>query len=212
MDELRLFTAVSPPQEIAEKIAGVQRRFESAVGPHVLRTIRRENYHVTLQFLGNTPPSLVEPVVEAMQAAASRSSGPIELQLTAPGAFPTSRRPRTLWVGLRDTGGRLTALEEDLRERLVRLGIELDTRRFRPHVTIAYVRKQATSGDRARVAAAIEHAQQGGERGEGPSPRRSAAGSTPDAPAFTVTDLLLVRSVTGPGGSEYSHLHAVRLE
>ncbi len=196
MDELRLFTAVRPPEDIVETIANVQRRLESAAGSKSLRAIRPRNFHVTLEFLGNTPPSLVEPVVEAMIAAASAAPGPIELQLTAPGAFPTSRRPRTLWVGVRDIAGGLTALEEDLRARLVELGFELDAKRFRPHVTIAYVRRQATPTDRARIAAAIEDAR---------------AGGAPAGMSFTLSDLLLVRSVTGPGGSEYSHLHAVRL-
>jgi len=195
MDELRLFTAVCPPPAVADTIAGVQNRIESAVGSRMLRAIRPENYHVTLEFLGNTPASLIEPVVEAMQAAATAAPGPLELQLAEPGAFPTSRRPRTLWVGIGDIGGGLTALEADLRARLVRLGIELDAKTFRPHVTIAYVRRQASSADRARVAAAVEDAQT-----EGPHGR-----------SFTVAEILLVRSVTGPGGSVYSHLHAARL-
>lgn len=203
MDELRLFTAVRPPEEIVEAIAGVQRRFESTVGSQALRAIRRENFHVTLEFLGNTPSSLVEPVVEAMRAAASRAPGPLELQLTAPGAFPSNRRPRTLWVGVHDVTGELTALEADLRARLVQLGIELDARRFRPHVTIAYVRRQATSADRARIAAEVEAADRT-TAGPGTGP---AQGESP----FTVSELVLVRSVTGPGGSVYSHLHAVRL-
>jgi len=84
-------------------------------------------------------------------------------------------------------------LEADLRARLVQMGIELETRRFKPHVTIAYVRRQATPGDRAGLAAAIEEAR------------------SPDRPSFTVSQLILVRSDTGPGGSVYSHLHAVRL-
>lgn len=192
MDRLRLFTAVRPPQEVLAAIEDTAYRLRGRTGEKPVRWVRPENLHVTLQFLGNTPRELVPALTAAMREAAGEAPGEIGLSIDRVGAFPNARRPRTLWVGLTDTGGGLATLERALRRRLVGLEFELDERPFRPHVTVGYVRKRVSSAERQAITRALQQ-------------------TDVETRSFLINELVLVRSETGPGGSRYTDLATVPL-
>jgi len=197
MSELRLFTAVRPPESVLDAIERHRRRLGDAIGSNAVRWVPRANYHVTLEFLGATPESQIPGIEAALQATAAAATARPELVVTRPGAFPGIRRPRTLWVGVEDPEGTLAGLERDLRARLSGLGLGLDERPFRPHVTIGYVRRQAGPAARAAISRALD------------AFGRGANGMGDASATFRVDSILLVHSVTGPGGSRYTDLHAV---
>ena len=190
MDHLRLFTAVRPPSDIIAAIRDAQDELRERTGSDSVRWVREENFHITLHFLGRTPVEMVEVVSAALVSGAQGISNLVELRLAGIGAFPSVRRPRTLWAGVEDRNGSLTAIEARLRRSLLDLGFDLDERPFRPHVTIGYLRKHAAPAERARVSAAL------GEVDAGPRD-------------FEISDLLLVQSVTGRGGSVYTDLRKI---
>jgi 2'-5' RNA ligase len=130
---LRLFVAFDVPREaqdaIDDAIEPLRERF-----PHA-RWTPRENRHVTLKFLGQTPAPLGDWVGEQVGAVA-RATAPIETRTTAIGAFPGGRRARVLWAGLDDGHGRLAALAGAL-DRALEREFRPETRAFAPHCTIA---------------------------------------------------------------------------
>lgn len=193
MKELRLFIAVRPPDEALGTVKATRDALRERLGDDAVRWVRDENLHVTLEFLGPTDPAQIDDLVGVMQRAASGARGPIGLELAAPGAFPNLRRPRTLWVGVNDRDGVLSRLQRELRAALGELGRELDEKPFRPHITIGYVRKRAESVDRRAIGTAVAEADE-------------------TQTAFSVTELVLVESVLGPGGSRYTDLRAVSLD
>jgi 2'-5' RNA ligase len=113
---------------------------DRAIGPwrHVFtaaRWVPRENWHVTLKFLGQTWPRLERSVRERVGEAA-RGSQPVRTRLTALGSFPSATRGRVLWAGIDDDAGDLAGIAARLDEEL-RPEFRPETRPFSPHLTLA---------------------------------------------------------------------------
>ena len=200
MDDIRLFVGIRPPQAVLDEIDSTRARLESEIGDRAVRWVRSENYHLTLHFLGDTPRALVGDVTLAMEAAAgpasSAAAGPIELTLGALSAFPNVRRPRVLVVTVDDPDRRLEQIAERLlsalRGRLGDEAVRTDDRPFNPHLTLGYLRRNATHDDRRAIAPALRSARV--ERMQ-----------------FRADRLLLVQSIPGPDGSRYTELDSVAL-
>ena len=73
-----------------------------------VRWVPPGNIHITLKFFGNLPDAEVPPLIAAARQVASRQA-PLSLEVLGAGAFPSSRSPRVVWVGL---GGDLMALSK----------------------------------------------------------------------------------------------------
>jgi 2'-5' RNA ligase len=129
----RLFVAFEVPDDVQdaidEAIAPLRDRFPAA------RWVARENRHVTLKFLGPTPPRLGDRVRDGLGTVA-RGIAPIETGTTSIGAFPGGRRARVLWAGLDDTDGRQAGLARAL-DRALAPEFPPETRAFTPHCTVA---------------------------------------------------------------------------
>lgn len=106
-------------------------------GARDVRWVRLDGLHLTLRFLGPTEAERIAPTIAAVEAAATTSGGPIEIELSGAGTFPPGRRPRTLWVGVTRGGEALAELAARTQEALVDAGWEPDGRPFRAHLTLA---------------------------------------------------------------------------
>ena len=138
---LRLFAAVPIPhpqlEALERTLAPLRARLPEA------RWIPSANQHVTLKFLGWVDESLVPAVGEAVAGVAARHApGPVAIR--GLGAFPSERRARVVWAGLDDPRGLLGGLARDLDAAVVPLGFEPENREFRPHLTLARLRRPGT--------------------------------------------------------------------
>ena len=130
---VRLFAAVEIPPRArdtaARAIEDWRPRFPGA------RWVRPESWHVTVKFLGRTPPRLVRYVREGCASAAA-TIRPFRVRLGGLGVFPGPSRARVFWVGLDDEGSGLSALAAALDREL---GDEFppEKRRFTAHLTVA---------------------------------------------------------------------------
>jgi RNA 2',3'-cyclic 3'-phosphodiesterase len=141
-DAQRLFIAVPvPPAALAACRAVVDPVRTGPLGRNA-RWVRTENLHLTVRFLGDTDPSLV-PALAGAVAAAAASVEAFGVELAGAGAFPDGRHPRTLWLGVARGNDGLEALDRALAAPLAGLGVSVDPRPRRPHLTIA--RTDATS-------------------------------------------------------------------
>ncbi len=106
------------------------------------RAVEAAGLHVTICFLGTQPIERVGEIA-AVVTAEARPLGP--LSLGAPAWLPR-RRPRALAVELHDETGSLSDLAGDLGRALgAAIGWEPESRRFRPHVTVARMRPGAVA-------------------------------------------------------------------
>jgi 2'-5' RNA ligase len=141
-DRWRLFVAVPLPDSLRQELsAGVESwraalRTDDAGAPDS-RWTDPAAWHVTLAFLGATPPEDVPRLLDALHGAVGRHEGFV-LPSGGLDAFPRPSRARVLWYGVRDDG-RLASLASDVRRAL---GVDASTP-FSPHVTLARLRVPA---------------------------------------------------------------------
>jgi RNA 2',3'-cyclic 3'-phosphodiesterase len=146
-----------------------------------VRWVRLEGLHITLRFLGPTPEPRVEQLADAVRAVGA-GAAPIRATITGAGSFPSTGRPRTLWLGLTDGADDLARLAGRLDDALAERGWERDRRPFRAHLTLA-------RADGVRVGAATAAA------------LAEAANRVAIPAAFD--RLVLFESVTGSGRARY---------
>jgi 2'-5' RNA ligase len=135
----RLFVAVWPPDDVLDLIAALPR-------PEIrgLRWTARDQWHVTLRFLGNVPE--VEPVVEALTGVAA---GPCTASVgPAVGRFDQ----RVLHVPVAG----LEPLAVAVVAATAHLGKPADDRPFHGHVTLARVARRGKVDLRPLTGTAIE--------------------------------------------------------
>src|SRR5690606_8650349 len=139
---VRLFFAVKLPADEQEQLHDATARLRATDLP--VRWVPPEHLHVTLKFLG----TVAEPLVAAVQDAGARAAAglaPFDARLGGIGAFPNVRRPRVVWVGVRDAEP-LLRLHAALEQALAPLGFAPEDRAFQPHVTLGRVRDGARPG------------------------------------------------------------------
>lgn len=125
----RLFVALSIPENVASNLATLQNGVEGA------RWRPLENFHLTLAFIGETDRHGFNDAVEAL---AEIEAPAFDLKLRGLGFFG-DRKPRAIWVGVDDETA-LAHLQSKIEVALRRRGIDLENRKFTPHVTLAYLR------------------------------------------------------------------------
>ena len=135
---LRTFLAIDLPSSLQSTIGQNVRTVQRALPG--LSWSKPENLHVNLKFLGDTTESQVDLIRRAVEPAISHVS-PFVVELKGFGVFPDRRSPRVLWIGLGGALDSLTALAECVGNAVVPLGFPQEDRPFRPHLTVARVKK-----------------------------------------------------------------------
>jgi 2'-5' RNA ligase len=132
---IRLFAALQIPADIAE---GLIRRQHGLEG---VRWRPSEAFHITLRFFGD----LREDVAADLEAELSGVTGEkLTLELAGVGAFGEGDNLHAVWVGVEDDPA-LRRLARSCETAARRAGLAPDKRVYRPHVTLAYMRRP--SGD-----------------------------------------------------------------
>jgi 2'-5' RNA ligase len=185
---VRLFVALIPPDDVLTHLAAA---IDAAAGPRddggggPLRWAGREQWHLTLAFLGQVEDATMVELTSRLERAARRHQ-PMELSVAGAGVFGSRARARVLWAGIRGDRPELKALAGSVGAAARRSGISVDDRAFRPHLTLA--RSRLRQGvDVTRFVESFE----------------SYAG-----PAWTARELHLVRSYLGRRGSRYETLRS----
>jgi 2'-5' RNA ligase len=134
---IRSFIAIDIPDDVKKKIAEVQSELRES--PADVKWVKLGSIHLTLKFLGNIEEGQIKEIGEKMRESA-RTISPFSIDVTRMGVFPNIRNPRVIWIGLEETGGRLSALQKGIEENLQLLGFEKEQRDFSPHLTIGRVK------------------------------------------------------------------------
>jgi 2'-5' RNA ligase len=109
----RAFVALQPPPPVLDVIAAAT----SGVEIHELRRTTREQWHITVQFLGN-----VEDLDAIARALDGVEAEPARVRIGGAGAFPSTRRASVLWLGISDGRDWLVDVAADVATRLEPLG------------------------------------------------------------------------------------------
>jgi 2'-5' RNA ligase len=107
------------------------------------RWVRPEGVHLTLRFLGDTPPERIEELLPLLAAAASGCE-PVEARATGLGTFPgPGKPPRVLWLGIGLPPSALS-LQAACERAAVAVGFPREERPFRGHLTLARFRERVS--------------------------------------------------------------------
>ena len=134
----RVFVALELPEIIRDALTQLQSGVDGA------RWRPEESLHLTLQFIGDVDRHLLRDVSDALNSLRAPS---FSLTLSGCGFFG-DKQPRSLWAGV-EASSSLVGLQEKIETALRRAGAPIETRKFRPHVTLAYV-KGVTSDQAAQ--------------------------------------------------------------
>jgi 2'-5' RNA ligase len=182
---IRVFVALELSQPLKEGILALTRQM--AKRGVSASWAKPGTMHLTLKFLGDVEEERIPDVTEAVEAAAARVP-PFAFGTDGLGAFPTSRRPRVLWVGVSPAPG-LFALQEAVEDELALLGFPQEEDRYRPHITLGRLRDP---------------------RGAQSFPELLAEFTAP-AVTVEVKDVLLMKSTLAAGGAVHEPLAAIPL-
>ncbi|MDQ3613336.1 MAG: RNA 2',3'-cyclic phosphodiesterase [Chloroflexota bacterium] len=133
----RMFLAVPLPPDVVERIGAIIAELEPRAWP--LRWITPETAHLTLHFLGDTPPEEVEILRMALPAVIAEH-GAFALRTAGLGVFPKLLSPRVLWLGLWGPAHRLESLYNDLGDYLDEMQFPIEEKPYQPHITLGRLR------------------------------------------------------------------------
>ena len=143
----------------------------------------------TLKFFDNIALDRI-PVIMALASRTVAEFSPFPIGIGNTGVFPRPSRAQVLWIGVSDPSGKLLGLQERLETECAAEGFPKEDRSYRPHLTIARIRRP--EGARHLAGA---HLQMNFPTTE-----------------IELNDLILFRSELSPKGSKYTPIstHPIR--
>ncbi len=139
MSLYRAFIAIEILPEIHEAIDSKTAPLRAALDTSMVRWVPTGNIHLTLKFLGDVSPANVEMLSQMLNAEVSQHES-FTVKFGGLGAFPNSRRPRVVWIGIQAPAG-LEALQHGIEAATAALGYPNEKRPFSPHLTIGRVKQ-----------------------------------------------------------------------
>jgi 2'-5' RNA ligase len=188
---VRCFLAIDLPESARQHLARVQDALRDPpddVG--AVSWVRRENWHVTLKFLGELADAELVRICEALRDVRAQ---PMTLCAERMVYFPRRGPVRVIAVEAGGDAGRLSAFRDAIEEACASVNVERDARRrFTGHITLGRSRH--------------------GERGaEIMSLRNRTLPDQFPGPLFNVEEFALLQSELHPAGSRYTKLATLPL-
>jgi len=138
----RLFIALNLPQNIKDEITDLIKKLAKLNKGANIKWVSLKNMHLTLHFLGYVDKELEEQVKLAMQGFQGKF-GQLQFELGKINAFPNLDRPRVIFLECKQINSRsIFKLQELLGKKLIQLGIRVDQRPWKPHLTLGRAKER----------------------------------------------------------------------
>lgn len=118
----RIFTAINLPAELKEKI---WKTFLQKIPKQGIKAVRKENLHITLNFLGNITENHLKEITEKINSIRFQN---FVVELKGIGEFSN----RAIWIGINDPDKKIGQISKQINNAL---GTNEDN--FHAHITIA---------------------------------------------------------------------------
>jgi 2'-5' RNA ligase len=128
----RLFTAIELPAEVTADLSALRGGLPGA------RWIDPQNYHLTLRFIGDVDGPTANEVMHVLHRVERPS---FDVRLSGLDQFG-GRKPRSVFAVA--TGDPLVELQAEHERLLRRIGLEPESRKYTPHVTLARLKDAST--------------------------------------------------------------------
>ncbi|HII85608.1 TPA: RNA 2',3'-cyclic phosphodiesterase [Candidatus Bathyarchaeota archaeon] len=135
-ESIRSFLAFDiESDQVKEELARVQMLLVQTGAD--LKLVETENIHITIRFLGNITPNMIDRIYDKMKTV---QFNPFNIQIKGIGAFPNINYPRVVWAGIAEGANQLRDVFSQLEAKLSQLGLPPDPKGFTAHLTIARVK------------------------------------------------------------------------
>jgi 2'-5' RNA ligase len=182
-----VFCALELPEDVRARLRDHSGELREAVQDVAASWTRVENIHLTLKFFGNVAVDRVSAISDAI-ARTSREFPAFRIGVGGTGVFPKPGRAQTLWIGVSDPSGKLVSLQRQLENECADAGFEKEDRAYRPHLTIARIRKPEGARQLADAHLRMEF----------------------EPAEFEIKELVLFRSELSSKGSKYTSISVSR--
>ena len=136
-EKIRTFIAINIPDHVREAIREFQKKLKEHRAD--VKWVRPESIHITLKFLGDVEIGRIDKIAHAVQDAV-KDTEPFAVSVSGVGMFPNERRPRVLWVGVKEGAEILSDLAGKIDHALSTMGFEKEKRKYSAHLTLGRVR------------------------------------------------------------------------
>ena len=140
MTSWRVFCAVELPQDVRARLQEHIARLRKEVPDAAASWSRVENIHLTLKFFGSVTLDRI-PQISAAATRTTEQFSKFQIEVGVTGVFPRPSRAQVLWIGVNDISGQLSALQKQFEAECAAEGFEKEDRAYKPHLTIARLRK-----------------------------------------------------------------------
>ncbi|MBX3119200.1 MAG: RNA 2',3'-cyclic phosphodiesterase [Fimbriimonadaceae bacterium] len=187
---MRAFIAARLDKPVTERLVQIQGLLKAPMDAVGFRPTKPEKMHLTFAFMGNLAERAVEPLHARLRERLS-SLQPVTAPFKphAVGPFGFGHQDRVM-VACLEFDGEFLTLSAEIRSSLVECGVEFDLKRFWPHVTVARGRHTVRQNKWWGLAGAID---------------------LPPIPDLKIREVVLIQSVIGSAGANYSDLFTVSL-
>jgi RNA 2',3'-cyclic 3'-phosphodiesterase len=139
-ETIRAFVGLDLDPPSLRRVARVSDRLRMASGAPSATWVPAAGMHVTLKFMGELPIDTVAPLGAALGPLAKGKSAPKACPIRL-NAFPAIEQARIVMADLEDASGDLAQLAEQVERLAHKHGIQREDRHFRPHVTLARLKR-----------------------------------------------------------------------
>ena len=140
MQSWRVFCAAELPDKVRKRLQEHIQRLRGDVPDVAASWSRVENIHLTLKFFGNVELDRVQTISDAAERTVAEFPA-FQITVGNTGVFPRPSRAQVLWIGVNDPSGKLSDLQKRFDDECAAQGFAKEDRAFRPHLTIARLRK-----------------------------------------------------------------------
>lgn len=137
---IRAFVAVDTATEVKAEVAYLLNQLKEKF-PFAVKWVQPEQMHITLAFLGEVSPDFIEKAKSQLRDV-GKAFAPFSCRLEGLGAFPSFKRARVFWVGMKQGDEALKCLQKVVEEVLRPIGYRPEKRPFIPHLTIGRLREE----------------------------------------------------------------------
>jgi len=192
MSVIRAFIAIDLSTEIQQALEQVSSQLKGQLKGVPVRWVPVKNIHLTLKFLGDISIANLE-ILEGILLTEAARCAPFDVSVGRLGAFPSTRRPRVIWVGV-EAQAELGQLQRAVDEATTRLGYAPEERGFSPHLTLGRISRNASNVEVGLIGQIVEKSEVG------------------HLGTMQVQTVHLYRSDLQPTGAVYTRLYTANLK
>ena len=151
-EKIRAFIAITLPEKVISHLKNLQTHLKT----YKLKASwpKASNIHLTLKFLGDIPVSKIQTINDSMHEAIlefRRKNKRLSLSSGGIGVFPSVKKPRIIWSGIKGQISRLELMHSLLDKHLEKAGFKKEKKRFSPHITICRLKQPISEKRMTRI-------------------------------------------------------------